>query len=171
MDCLKAIHERHSYRGAFQPHPVPRADQEKILAAAAAAPSGCNKEWTEFVMVDDPATLAKIAGHIDMPAVRTATAMLLVVGDPRPAYGDMSFELADTASCVMTAWLAMTALGYATVWLDGVLRGGLDATLGAVVGVPEGKTVRVLLPFGTPAGKGTPPSKRPASERVHFNRW
>ena len=171
MDVLEAIAKRRSYRSAFLDRPVPRADIEKILKAAASAPSGCNKEFTQFLVVDDPGTRTSLASFIDMPAVRTAPAHLVIVGDGTPAYGEWNFELADTAACVMNAWLAMTALGYATVWLDGNLRDGVDKKIGALLGIPGELTVRILLPFGVPAESLTPIQKKTWAERSHFNRW
>lgn len=171
MDCLEAIRTRHSYRGAFKPDPVSVADREAILAAAAAAPSGCNKEFTQFVWIDAPEVRAAIAEHVDGPATRTAPALLVVVGDPAPAYRGTSFELADTAACVMNAWLAMTALGYATVWLDGQLRGGADAKIAELLGLPAPLVARILLPVGRPEAEIKPPPKKPLAERVHYNRW
>ena len=171
MDVFDAIARRRSYRGPFLDRPVPREDIEKILRAAAAAPSGCNKELTRFVAVDDPKLCASLGALLDMPAVRTAPAHLVVVGDQTPVYADMTFEMADTAACVMNAWLAMTALGYATVWLDGNLRGGIDQRISGLLGIPDTLTARILLPFGVPAGPFTPIRKKAWTERSHFNRW
>lgn len=171
MDVFDAIKNRHSYRGPFKEQPIPRADLDRILDAAAAAPSGCNKEFTRLVMVDDPAVRADIAALFDMPAVKTAPALLVVVGDPTPAYGAVSFELADTAACVMNAWLAATALGYAGVWLDGQLRGGLDVKIQSILGIPPPLTARVLIPLGVPADAIKPPPKKPVGERAFYNRF
>ena len=53
--------------------------------------------------------------------------------------------------------LAVTALGYATVWLDGALRkDGLAERIGEVLNVPKDKIVRILLPLGIP---NTPDTK------------
>ena len=53
MDVLDAIFSRHSYRGRFQPAPVPRDDLKLILEAGLAAPSGCNRQTTSLIAVDD----------------------------------------------------------------------------------------------------------------------
>ena len=71
--------------------------------------------------------------------------------------------------------LAITALGYATVWLDGELRHGKTAPLGSaqLLGVPGGKTIiRVLLPIGrcrlSRAGSG---KNSPSTGSASFNRY
>jgi len=60
MNTLKAIQARKSYRGPYLPNPVPREDLIKILEAGCAAPSGCNKQTTSFIAVDDPEILKKV---------------------------------------------------------------------------------------------------------------
>ena len=61
MKLFEAIHNRHCYRGEFLDKPIGRDILSEIIKAATAAPSGCNKQTTEFVVVDDEAILGKIA--------------------------------------------------------------------------------------------------------------
>ena len=172
MDLFDAIQRRCSYRGEFLPNPVPREDLEKIVAAGAAAPSGCNKELTEFVVVDDPDTRAAVTALFpDKAFVRTAPAFIVVASDPTPVYDKQNFELADSAAATENLLLAIVALGYASVWLDGYLRGGVDAKLAQLLGIPPPKVARILLPVGRPAGVPTKPAKRQLQSRTHWNRW
>jgi nitroreductase len=68
--------------------------------------------------------------------------------------------------------LAITALGYASVWVDGWLRvDGRNETIGRLLGVPEDKVVRILLPIGVPAEEVNGPKKMPFSERAWFNKY
>ena len=54
MDMIKTINERTSYRGKYKETPVPREDLCTIMEAGLAAPSGCNKQTTSLIAVDDP---------------------------------------------------------------------------------------------------------------------
>jgi len=174
MDCLNAIAERYSYRGAFLDKPVSRDDLTKIAAAAAAAPSGCNKQTTRFVMIDDAGLLSKIGALHPMAAMQTARAMMAFVVDcdPKPVYQDLSFQVEDCAAAVQNALLAIADLGYASVWIDGALRrDGRAEAIGKWLNIPEGKVVRVLLPIGVPAENGPRPDKMPVEERAWFNRY
>ena len=54
MDTMKTILARHSYRGKYLPAPVPREHLQMIMEAGLAAPSGCNKQTTSLIAVDDP---------------------------------------------------------------------------------------------------------------------
>ena len=57
---LNTIFDRASYRGRYKDEPVPREDMKLILKAGLAAPSGCNRQTTSLVAVDEPALLEEI---------------------------------------------------------------------------------------------------------------
>ena len=172
MDVFEAIGKRHSYRGPFTEAPVPRKDLEKIVQAGIQAPSGKNEQVVSFVIVDDPELLRGIAAVVQRPACNTAKAMIACVSDPRPVFEGFSFAAEDTAASVENMLLAITALGYASVWLDGVLRvNDVAARVGEILGVPAGHTVRILLPVGVPAEPGVQKEKLPFAQRAWFNRY
>ena len=64
MNVIDAIHTRHSYRGKYKAAPVPREDLITIMKAGLAAPSGCNKQTTSLIAIDDPEVLKKLHGVI-----------------------------------------------------------------------------------------------------------
>lgn len=172
MDVFEAISKRYSYRGQFTDAPVPREDLIKIVLAGIHAPSGKNEQTTSFVVVDDPQVLGQIAQIVDKPVCHAAKAMIVCVIDPRPVLGDLSFAAEDCAAAVENMLLAITALGYATVWLDGVLRGGgIAARIARLLAVPEDKSVRILLPLGVAAEPGSQKEKLPLEKRAWFNRY
>jgi nitroreductase len=170
MDLFEAIAKRHSYRGAFTAAPVPREDLRRIVEAGIQAPSGKNEQTTTFVIVDDPKLLAQIAAWIPRPVCATARAMIACAIDPRDVFPGVSFAVEDCAAATENVLLAITALGYATVWLDGVLRrDDLAGRIGRLLGVPADKRVRILLPLGVPAEPCTPAAKLPFARRAWFN--
>ena len=172
MDVFEAIAKRHSYRGEFTKTLVPRNDLEKIVQAGIRAPSGKNEQVVSFVIVDDRDLLAKLAKVIDKPVCVTAGAMIVCVVDPRPVYNAISFAAEDCAASVENMLLAITALGYATVWLDGVLRlENRAARIGELLGVPPDREVQIILPLGVPMEPGIQREKAPFTERAWFNRW
>ena len=172
MDIFDAIQKRYSYRGEFSETPVPRSDLEKIVQAGIQAPSGCNEQVVSFVIVDDAELLAKIARIVVKPVCATARAMIVCVADPRPVYNNLSFAVEDCAAAVENMLLAITALGYATVWLDGTLRvENRAARIGEIIGVPPDKIIRIILPIGVPKEPGTQRERLPFNRRAWFNRW
>ena len=172
MELFEAIARRHSYRGKFLAQPVPRADLVRIVEAGMAAPSGCNAQTTTFVIVDDAALIAAIGDIVEKDFVRKAPALIVCVAEHRKVYKGLSFGVEDCAAAVENMLLAITALGYASVWLDGVLRtADRAARIAALLAVPPDREVRVLLPVGVPAEHEQPPPKKPFAERAWFNRY
>ena len=172
MDLFEAIERRYSYRGDFTSDPVPREDLEKIVQAGIQAPSALNEQVTSLVIVDDPELLAQIAAITEKSVCNTARAMIVCVTDPRPVFGGLSFATEDCAACVENMLLAVAALGYATVWLDGVLRReNRAARIAQLLGVHDGKEVRILLPLGVASEPGRQKEKLPLQQRAWFNRY
>ena len=174
MDVFEALAQRHSYRGPFEVGTVARHDLRRIVEAALQAPSGKNAQTTTFVVVDDADLLDAIHA---MPGANTALqqarALIACVVDRRPEaiYEGHAFQVEDCAAAVENMLLAVTALGYATVWIDGWLRvEGRAETLGRMLSVPEGKMIRVVLPLGVPVERHAPKPKKPFDARAAFNR-
>ena len=53
MDIINAILTRSSYRGKYMDTIVPRNDLKKIMEVGLAAPSGCNKQTTSLIAIDE----------------------------------------------------------------------------------------------------------------------
>jgi len=175
METLEAIHARHSYRGEFLDVPLPREDLERIVAAGLAAPSGRNAQTTLFVIVDENGPRESIRSlHATNKAMRSAAAFIvcLVDRDPPPTYEGLSFQVEDCAAAVENILLTITDLGYASVWVDGWLRMEDRAEkIAEMLGLPEEKVPRIILPVGKPAGEEKRKEKLPFSARAWFNRY
>ncbi len=175
MEFFDTVAQRHSYRGPFTDKTPSRDQLRRIVEAGLAAPSGCNKQTTQFVIVDDQQILEHIHQmHPKMVAMQQAPAMIacLIDRDPEPVYEDKQFQVEDCAAAVQNMLLAITAMGYASVWVDGWLRSENHAErIGELLGVPDGKVVRIVLPVGQPAESIEGPDKLPFEQRAWFNRY
>ena len=175
MELFEAIAKRKSYRGAFKDDPVSRKDLEAIVEAGLKAPSGKNCQTTRFVIVDNEKLLEEIRGmHANNKAMQQCGALIVCIVDiePEAVYEGFSFEIEDCAAAVENMLLAVTALGYATVWIDGWLRvEGRAERIGELLGVPEGKIVRIVLPIGVPSEEYKQPKKKPFGQRAWFNKF
>lgn len=173
MELFEAFAARHSYRGNFRNTPVPGEDLRKIVEAGIMAPSGCNAQTTHFAIIDDPALLTEIRKLVSMAAVQTAPAIIAVISQSQSTYRGMGFEVQDYAAAVENMLLAITGLGYASVWLDGILRSkGIAEKIGSLLNVPQGKNmmVSVILPVGVPEVKGLQNDRLPFEQRAWYNR-
>ena len=172
MDIFEAIVRRHSYRGPFLERRVPRDDLTRIVQAGIQAPSGYNGQSTTFVVVDDASLIGRIGEITGNATIGRAPALIAVVMDRRAtADKELCFGVEDYAAATENLLLAVTALGYASVWVDGALRReGRAAAVGALLGVPHGREVRVVLPVGAAAEVRQQKEKKPFAERAWFNR-
>ena len=170
MDFFKAIEARHSYRGAYADKPVPEADLTKIIDAGIRAPSGCNAQTTSFILVTNAELRAKIAALFNAEPVRTAPALIMAVTEKVTFDFGLDFELEDYGAAVQNILLAATALGYASCWYDGMTRLGCAGQLAELLGVPEGKQLRTILPVGVPLSQGAQAARKPFGERVNWRR-
>lgn len=171
MDILELIRNRHSYRGQYESTPVPREDLVQILEAGLAAPSGCNKQMTSLIAVDDPVILGKLHRVIDPLVGETAPAMICVLTRRIIAYRDRCFAVQDYSAAIENMLLAIVALGYQSCWYEGHVT-DLDRIgdqMARILGVPEDYELVCVLPVGV--AKSTPvlPKKKDFSERAWFN--
>ena len=119
MNTSEAILSRSSYRGKFAPTPVPRAHLRKIMEAGLAAPSGCNKQTTSLIGVDDSLILSQLRNVIDPPVGETAPAMICVLTRRINAYRDRCFAVQDYAAAIENMLLMAVELGYQSCWYEG----------------------------------------------------
>lgn len=171
MNVLEAIHARHSYRGKFLPNPIPREDLVTILEAGLAAPSGCNKQTTSLIAVDDLEVLAQLHQVIDPPVGETAPAAICVLTRRIIAYRDRCFATHDYSAAIENMLLAIVALGYQSCWYEGHVTDTdrIGDKMARILGVPEEYELVCFLPVGIAAEEVKCPRKKPFEQRAFFN--
>lgn len=171
MNIFEIISDRYSYRGKYLSTPVPREHLVAIMQAGLDAPSGCNKQTTSVIAVDDPEVLAKLHGVIDPPLGETAPAMICVLTRKIIAYRDRTFYVQDYSAAIENMLLAIQALGYASCWIEGHVTDvdRIGDKMAAILGVPEDYELIAYLPVGIPAEPVKRVRKKPFGERAWFN--
>ena len=169
--AVETIAVRHSYRGRFSEEPVPEEDLKTIASAGIAAPSGCNKQTTDIIVVNDPDVLGKIKASIDPPVAQTAPAMIVVLSRKINAYRDRCFAIQDYSAAIENMLLAIVELGYQSCWYEGHItdEDRICDKIASILNVPEGYDVVCVLPVGKALDEFHAPSKKSFSERVKFN--
>ena len=173
MNVMEAIRNRHSYRGKYKPVPVPREALVAIMKAGLAAPSGCNKQTTSLIAVDDPEVLKKVLSVIDPPVAETAPAVICVLTQRVFAYRDRCFAVQDYSAAVENMLLAITELGYQSCWYEGHITDEdmLGYQIAQILGVPDEYELVCILPVGIAETEPVPPKKKSFEQRAWFNAY
>ena len=171
MNIFQIVNSRRSYRGTYKSAPVPREDLQKIMEAGLAAPSGCNKQTTSLIAVDDKEVLSKLMGVIDPPVAQTAPAAICVLTQRISAYRDKCFAVQDYSAAIENMLLMITALGYESCWYEGHITDDdrICDKMAEILGVPEGYELVCLLPVGVAAETVKASVKQSFEERAWFN--
>ena len=171
IKLIELILNRHSYRGKYKPTPVPKGDLELIMQAGLAAPSGCNKQTTSLIAVDDPKMMEKLRAVIDPPISETAPAMICVLTQKIIAYKDRCFSIQDYSAAIENMLLAINALGYQSCWYEGHVtdEDRIGYKMAKILGVPDEYDLVCVLPVGIAETEPKGPKKKPFEERAWFN--
>jgi nitroreductase len=171
MTTLEAIFNRTSYRGTYKNQGVPREDLIKIMEAGLAAPSGCNKQTTSLIAVDDPALMAKLHEVIQPARGETAPAMICVLTQKIIAYDDRSYYIHDYSAAIQNMLLAIVELGYQSCWYEGHITrsDAIGRQMADILGVPVDYELICFLPVGVATEPVKFPQKKEFGERAWVN--
>jgi len=172
MDFFDAVKARYSYRGRYKVQPVPAEHLRKIVQAGLDAPSGCNLQTTEFLIVTDPEKIKQLAELVGRRNITSAPAVIVAVCDTEANFEGMHFWVEDCAAATENVLLAISALGYASGWIDGGLQQeGRAGKVAALLGVPPSRIVRIVMPVGVPDEPETRRAKKAFDERAWSNAY
>jgi nitroreductase len=140
---------------------------ERIVSAGIEAPTGCNAQLKQYVIVDSPAMMEKIR-FVSKALTGAPAAIVLLVEPEATPYGE--FWVQDASAAMENMLLAAVALGYAGCWIEGQMR-RCEERLRQVLQVPENLRVWSLMPVGRPAAAPSRPEKSTLAEVAHYNRF
>lgn len=171
MNTIDAIMNRHSYRGKYRNEKIPREDLLLIGEAGLAAPSGCNKQTTSLIIVDDQEILKKLHQIIIPHIGESAPAMICVLTRRIYAYRDRCFAVQDYAAAIENMLLAIVELGYQSCWIEGHITDTdrIGEKMAQILQVPEDYELVAFLPIGVALEEISSPEKLSSSQRMWFN--
>ncbi len=163
FDFWRAIYERRSIR-RFKPDPVSRELVTQILHAGIWAPSSCNYQMWDFVVVDDPAVNARLAA---LSSQMGNAPVNVIVSYGRDFSEDAWANIQSASAAVENMSLAAHVLGLGTFWIT---QTGDKEKVREVVGLPEDRLVVAVLAIGYPANPPrSGPKRRPLAHVAHWN--
>ena len=169
MDALRAICTRRSIR-KYLNKPVPKDVLQQVLRAAMYAPSACNQQTWQFVVIEDRQLLREVPKINSYAAMATeAPVAILVCGDSSletvPGYW-----VIDCSAAVQNLLLAAHALGLGAVWTGVYPQQERVEGFRRLLGLPKNVTPHSLVPLGYPAEQPSH-EERCRLDRIHHNGW
>lgn len=142
-----------------------------IIQAGINAPSGCNKQTTYFIAVDDAEILDKLKSVIEPPIGETASTAICVLTQRINAYRDKCFAIQDYSAAIENMLLAIVELGYQSCWYEGHITDddGINHKMEEILNVPKGYEIVCFLPIGVAVDDVCMPIKKSFEERAWFN--
>ena len=162
---FQTIYARRSVR-CFLEKPVESEKITKLLEAAMAAPSACNIQPWEFIVVEDPATIAQIKAEIPRYADYNTPLVMVVCGNPRFIPWENDVGTLDCAAAIENILLAATAMELGSVWIGGFRSDSLRHLLDIPQTVYPIGVVYIGYPASVP-----PPRTQYKPELVHYGSY
>jgi len=163
MDLFEAIENAPGVR-SYDPVNIPDEHIKKIIDAGRRAPSGKNLQPLAFIAIRAKDTLEKLSRV--QGCVGQASAAIAIVANPDAS----PYWLEDAAAAAENMLLAIKALGYDSVWIQGALRRHEDYAR-ELLGVPKNRKLIILLPIGEADAETPQQPKRPLEETLHWEKW
>lgn len=166
-DFLEIVQGRKSVR-SFISDPVPTEIIEKIISVAVMAPTNCNQQLWNFIVIDDPVVRERLvkeaAGNTLFRRVPTLIAL---------TYDGWNYKEAMQGASLALGHLLLAATYYG-VSASPVNSYGSDKKVKKVLGIPDHQVICCFITLGYPDDKATqaPPVPRKLAEEVmHRNRF
>lgn len=168
MNIYDAIQKRHSCR-AWEDKPVEDDKLQRLLQAAAAAPTARNRQQFKLIVIRDAAQRARIAEAADQPFVGEAPVILAIVGlTPQDAmFCGIPTDPVDCAIVLDHVTLAAVAEGLGTCWIGHFEQNACREALG----VPDSAAIIELMPLGYPAPSKPTKGRKDLQQLVCYDRF
>ena len=150
---------------SYQDKPVEKDLIIKLLEAAMAAPSACNIQPWEFIVVTEPAIINVIRdnsahGKYEVPLI------IAVCGNPKFIPWENDVGTVDCAAAIQNMLLAAASMGLGSVWV-----GGFDShALKNILGIPDGVHPIGMAYFGYPA-ENPEPRTQYTDAAIHWEKY
>ena len=169
MEFFEALRTRRSIR-KYTAEPVAPEDVRVMLEAAMLAPSASNRQPWHFVVVDDRATLDRIAAEHPYAKMAADAPLAIVVCGDLDAEKTKGFWVQDCSAATENLLLAAHAQGLGAVWTGIYPNAARADAVRSILGLPSYIVPLNVIPVGYPASENTPKDKwKP--ENIHTNGW
>lgn len=166
-DFLDIVASRKSVR-SFAPTPVSRELIQKILKVAVEAPTNCNQQLWNFIVIDDSEVKERLVREAAGNTLFRRTPALIAV-----TYDGWNYKEAIQGASLAVSHILLAATYYG-VSASPVNSYGADSKVKRVLGIPEHETICCFVTLGYPDERATQAPVVPrkcVEEVVHWNRF
>jgi nitroreductase len=169
MDFFTVIENRYSVRG-YRPDPVEPEKLEKVLAAAQLAPTACNFQPFQLIVIRRDGREKDLERIYSKRWFRQAPVVIGICAVPEVAWlrhDDKNYAEVDATIVMDHLILAATAQGLGTCWV-----GAFDVpATREILGLPDEVEPIAFTPIGYPDRERAPFKRKPVKELVRYDRW
>lgn len=144
-----------------------------LLHAAMSAPSGVNRQPWEYIVVDDRATLKRLANALPFAKMAAAAPLAIIVCGNSERFldgADSTLWEQDLSAASENILLAAHAIGLGGVWTCIYPHDERIAPVRTILNIPDHIIPFNLIPIGYPLANHPPMSKW-TDTRIHLNSW
>lgn len=170
MKFIELAEKRCSIR-SYKPEPVSDEQLNEVLEAGRLAPTACNLQPFQFVVVRKKENLEALAKGYPGDWFKEAPAVIAVCTQPSDAWKRKSDErcLVDVDAAIAADHMTLAAadIGLGTCWV-----GAFDPKIvRKALGIPRTVEPLVLLTLGRPNEEGRPKTRQPLKKLVRHENW
>lgn len=164
-ELMRLMQARRSIRRYQADRPVEREKIETLLRAAMCAPSACNLQPWEFIVVQGEEPMTALRATISMGDYNAPLAVVVLANPANIPWSGNGYQI-DCAAAIENMLLAATAMGLGSVWL-----GSYDGpALRRLYNIPESVVPVGVVYFGYP-DQERPPVSWYTPEAVYWDRY
>ena len=170
MKFIELAKQRVSIR-SYKPEPVSDEQLNEVLEAGRLAPTACNLQPFQFVVVQEKENLTALAAGYPAPWFAEAPVVIAICTLPSKAWKRKQDErcLVDVDAAIAADHMTLAAadIGLGTCWV-----GAFDPKIvRKALGVPRTVEPIILLTLGHPNEHGRPKTRQPIEKLVRYEHW
>jgi nitroreductase len=169
MELFEAIKSRYSVR-AYKPDPVEPEKLERVLQAANLAPTACNRQPFQLIVLQSRGREAELGRIYPRPWFVQAPLIIAIIAQPEEAWSrrdGINYARVDAAIAFDHLILAATDLGLGTCWIA-----AFDPQAARdVLHLPESVEPVAFTPLGYPADTPGARKRKALPELVRKEGW
>ncbi len=169
MELLALLRHRYSVR-AYRPDPVPDELLRQVLEAAQWAPTACNRQPFQIIVIRTAGRETELGAIYARPWFVQTPLVICMCAWPQKAWSrkdGVNYSWVDATIAMDHLVLAATAAGLGTCWVA-----AFDPEAARkILELPAGVEPVAFTPLGYPADLPKPKNRLPLDDLIHWEKW